>query len=111
MTQRYETTRSRCEAPLMLIFPEGAWDILPFEVRLLRPWYGSEVCGQTCITMHQCSEIARRGYCIAAAQPCNLEKHSTDDEGDLLLTNPPELPQHHPSFNGRLATCHIPALL
>lgn len=95
----------------MLIFPEGAWDILPFEVRLLRPWYGSEVCGQTGITMHQCSEIARRGYCIAAAQLFKVEKHSTENEGDLLLTNPPELPQQHLRFNCRTATCHIPALL
>ena len=55
--------------PSVLIFVEGTWDILPFEVRLLRPWYGGEICGRTGITTHQCSEIARRGYCIAAAQP------------------------------------------
>ena len=75
MTERYETTRSRGEASRMLIFLEGTWDILPFEVRLLRPWYGREVCGRTGITTHQCSEIARRGYCIAAAQPFKLENH------------------------------------
>ena len=68
----------------MLIFPEGTWDLLPSDVRLSRPWYGDEVCGRTGITTHQCSEIARRGYCIAAAQLFELEKHSTDNEEDYF---------------------------
>jgi hypothetical protein len=76
MTECYETTRSRGEAPLKLIFPEGTWDSLPFEVRLSRPWYGGEVCGRTGITTHQRSEIASRGYCIAAVQPFETEKLS-----------------------------------
>jgi hypothetical protein len=89
MTERYETSQSRGEAPLKLIFPEGMWDSLPFEVRLSRPWYGGEVCGRTGITTHQRSEIARRGYCIAAVQPFEPEK--------LSLGN----------FKARSATSHI----
>ncbi len=76
MTERYETTRSRGEAPLKLIFAEGMWDSLPFEVRLSRPWYGGDVCARTDITTHQRSEIANCGYCIAAIQPFEPEKLS-----------------------------------
>lgn len=107
MTECYETTRSRSEASLMLIFPEGTWDILPFELRLLRPWYGSEVCGRTGITAHQYSVIVRWGYYLASAELLKPEKHSTDNEGDLLPPHPPELAQQDPSLKRRLAACHI----
>jgi hypothetical protein len=76
MTEHYETTRSRGEAPLKLIFPAGGWDSLPFEVRLSRHWYGSEVCRRDGITTHQLSEIARQGYCIAAVEPAETDKPS-----------------------------------
>jgi len=92
MTERYETTRSRGEAPLMLVFPEGAWDSLPFEVRLSRPWYGGEVCGRAGITTHQRSEIARRGYCIDAVQPFEPEKRSIDNFRPRLATSPILIP-------------------
>ena len=105
MTERYETARSRGEASLMLIFPEGTWDSLPSEVRLSRPWYGAEVCSG--ITAHQCSEIAKQGFCIAAAQASKLAKQSTDNEGDLPLTNPSELPPQHLSLKGGPAKCHM----
>jgi hypothetical protein len=74
MTERYETTRSRGEAPLKLIFPAGTWDSLPFEVRLSRLWYGQEVCCRAGITTQQHSEIASRGYCIAEVQPVETDK-------------------------------------
>jgi hypothetical protein len=89
MTERYETTRSRGEAPLKLIFPEGMWESLSFEVRLSGPWYGGEVCGRIGITTQQRSEIARRGYCVAAIQPYEPEK--------LSISN----------FRARSATSHI----
>jgi hypothetical protein len=42
MTDRYEIVRSSDDPPLMLIFFEGSWEGLPFEIRLLRRWYESE---------------------------------------------------------------------
>jgi hypothetical protein len=74
MAERYETTRSRGETPLKLIFLEGTWERLPFEVRLSRAWYGSEVYGRTGITANQQSEIARRGYCITQVEPVEIDQ-------------------------------------
>lgn len=42
MSTRYEFARSGRESSLFLIFPEGAFENLPFEVRLTAPWVG---CG------------------------------------------------------------------
>ena len=36
MAKRYEIVRSSDDPPLVLIFPEGSWESLPFEVR--RQW-------------------------------------------------------------------------
>ena len=49
----------------MLIFLEGSWETLPFEIRLLRPWYGSEFCDRNSLTTAQRLDIAAQGYCIA----------------------------------------------
>ena len=92
MTERYETTRSRGDAPLKLIFAEGTWDSLPFEARLSRPWYGGEVCGRTGITTHQRSDIARRGYCIEAVQPYETEKLSIGNFKARSATSPLLIP-------------------
>ena len=92
MTERYETTRSRGGAPLKLIFPEGTWDSLPFDVRLSRPWYGGEVCGRTGIATHQRSEITSRGYCIAAIQPFETEKLSIGNFKARSATSPLLIP-------------------
>jgi hypothetical protein len=37
---RYEFARSGREKSLLLIFPEGSFDSLPFETRLAAPWTG-----------------------------------------------------------------------
>ena len=37
MTERYEITRSHGEASLILMFPAGAWELLPFENPALVP--------------------------------------------------------------------------
>jgi hypothetical protein len=50
---------------MMLIFLEGSWDDLPFEIRLLRPWYASEFCDRHSLTASQRLDIATQGYCIA----------------------------------------------
>ena len=103
MTERYETTRSRGDAPLVLIFAEGTWDSLPFEIRLLRPWYGSEVVDSTGIAARQCIEIATSGYCVAAAiQLAKTESHCSDHVSNTL-----EVPQRHQSTKHSSATCLI----
>lgn len=40
MTHRYEFARSAGGKGLVLIFAEGAFENLPFEVRLTAPWVG-----------------------------------------------------------------------
>ena len=65
MTERYEISRSHGAAPLILMFPAGTWESLPFEIRLSCPWYGGEFCDRGSLTATQRSEIATRGYSIA----------------------------------------------
>lgn len=65
MTKRYEIVRSSDNPSLMLIFLEGSWESLPFEIRLLRPWYKSEFCNRSSLTAAQRLDIATQGYCIA----------------------------------------------
>jgi hypothetical protein len=64
MTKRYEIARAPDDPPLVLIFLEGSWESLPFEIRLLRPWYISEFCDRHSLTAHQRLDIATQGYCI-----------------------------------------------
>jgi hypothetical protein len=66
MTKRYEITHARGEASLVLIFPQGGWETVPFEIRLLRPWHGSEFCDRSSLSATQRLEIATRGYCVVA---------------------------------------------
>jgi hypothetical protein len=40
MSMRYEFTRSGRERSLLLVFPEGSFETLPFEIRLSAPWTG-----------------------------------------------------------------------
>ena len=102
MTERYETARSLGNAPLMLIFREGTWDNLPFEIRLLRCWQGSEVC--TGITAQQCAEIAASGYCIAAPA---VQLPGAGNHCDDGAPNASEMAQHHPGGKCSSATCPI----
>lgn len=77
MTKRYEIVRSSGDPPLMLIFLEGNWDSLPFEVRLLCPWYEGGFCGSSRLTARQRSDIAVAGYSIAiAAKVRPLPRHA-----------------------------------
>jgi CheY-like chemotaxis protein len=73
MTKRYEILRSPDDPPLVLIFLEGSWESLPFEVRLLCPWYESEFRDGSGISATQRSEIAALGYCIANAPAPHVE--------------------------------------
>ncbi len=64
MSNRYEATHSTGPEPRTLIFPEGTFEALPFEVRLLAPWHGcSYVDGKT-LKSAQRYEIMRQGYTL-----------------------------------------------
>jgi hypothetical protein len=67
MAKRYEIVRASDAPNLMLILPEGTWESLPFEIRLLYPWHESECCDGGWLTARQRSEIAAQGYSIANA--------------------------------------------
>ena len=69
MIERYEIAYSSDEPPLMLIFPDEAWESLPFEIRLLRPWTGCDFCDRASLTVAQRAEIALQGYSLAVARP------------------------------------------
>jgi hypothetical protein len=63
MPMTYEAASSR-DRTVLLVFPAGMWDDLPFEVRLARPWFEVEAIGHVKLTPVQHSEIASNGYCI-----------------------------------------------
>jgi hypothetical protein len=49
---------------MTLIFPEGAFDTLPFEVRLFAVWTGCSYGNMANLKPAQQAEIARQGYTI-----------------------------------------------
>jgi hypothetical protein len=65
--KRYEIVRASDAPDLMLILPEGSWQSLPFEIRLLYPWHESECSDGGWLTSMQRSEIAAQGYRILSA--------------------------------------------
>jgi CheY-like chemotaxis protein len=67
MNGRYEVVFSPNEPALKLIFLEGTWESLPFEIRLSRPWRGGTLCTDATLTSLQRQEIAQRGYSIGHA--------------------------------------------
>jgi hypothetical protein len=67
MNKRYEAVSSPCELSLKLIFLEGTWESLPFEIRLWRPWRGGILCTESALTSLQRREIVQRGYSIGHA--------------------------------------------
>jgi hypothetical protein len=76
MTDRYEITRSH-GASLIMIFRAGEWDSLPFEIRLLQPWYGSEFLDRTRLITQQRLDIARQGYTMVESQPAACKPSSS----------------------------------
>jgi hypothetical protein len=90
MAKRYEIVRSSDDPPLMLIFLEGSWESLPFEIRLLRPWYESEFCDRHSLTANQRLDIATQGYCIA-------DRHETAHQMRAAHTPPAASITRNPS--------------
>ena len=64
MTERFEAARSAGQEPMTLIFSAGAYEALPFEVRLMGPWYGCLYIDGESLKHAQRNEIARQGYTI-----------------------------------------------
>lgn len=64
MTTRYEAARLAGDGQMTLIFPEGTYEALPFEVRLLGPWSGCAFGDMTSLKPAQRAEIGRQGYTI-----------------------------------------------
>lgn len=64
MTQQFEATFSTGDAPKTLIFPAGCFEALPFEVRLMGPWYGCEYIESKNLKAAFRIEIMRQGYTL-----------------------------------------------
>lgn len=64
MITRYESTQSHGDEPMTLIFPEGAFESLPFEVRLMGPWFGCSYGDMSSLKPAQRSEVLRQGYVV-----------------------------------------------
>lgn len=64
MTKRYETTRADGAEPMTLIFPEGAYESLPIEVRMMGPWAGCAFGEMANLKPALRAEISQKGYAI-----------------------------------------------
>jgi hypothetical protein len=64
MTTRYEATYSNGPEPKTLIFSEGCYEALPFEVRLIAPWFGCFYIDGVKLKPAQRLEIMRQGYAL-----------------------------------------------
>jgi hypothetical protein len=64
MTKRYETTRAEGAEPMTLIFPEGAYESLPIEVRMLGPWAGCSYVDIANVRPALRAEILQNGYAV-----------------------------------------------
>lgn len=60
----YEATCSEGPERMTLIFLAGTYETLPFEIRLMAPWYGSIPVETEHLKPAQRFEIARQGYTI-----------------------------------------------
>ena len=64
MSDRYEYARSGREKSLLLIFPEGLFEGLPFEVRLAAPWTGRGFGDLAALKPGDRHHFMSRGYAI-----------------------------------------------
>lgn len=73
MTERYEATYSAGPEPSALIFPEGTFEALPFEVRLAEPWYGCFYVDAKQLKPSKRLEIMRSGYALLTSDAITLQ--------------------------------------
>ncbi|MGB0084191.1 MAG: hypothetical protein WBP94_02300 [Rhodomicrobiaceae bacterium] len=64
MIKHYEATKTHGLEPLTLVFPAGNYEALPFEVRLMGPWYGCFYVETESLKPVHRYEISRQGYAI-----------------------------------------------
>jgi hypothetical protein len=64
MTTRYESTQTPGDEPMTLIFQEGAFESLPFEIRLMGPWFGCSYGDISTLKPVQRGELLRQGYVV-----------------------------------------------
>jgi hypothetical protein len=64
MTKRYEATQLISSELRTLIFPEGMYDALPFEIRMLGPWSGCSYGDMASLKPALRAEIDAKGYAV-----------------------------------------------
>lgn len=64
MTTRYESTQTPGPEPMTLIFLEGSFESLPFEIRLMAPWYGCTYGDIAELKAAHRGELLRQGYAV-----------------------------------------------
>lgn len=64
MITRYESTHTPGSEPMTLIFPEGAFESLPYEIRLLGPWFGCSYGDIASLKPVHRGELLRQGYVV-----------------------------------------------
>ena len=72
MITRYESTRTPGAESMMLIFLEGAYESLPYEIRLMGPWFGCSYGDIASLKPVHRGELLRQGYVVlreAASMP------------------------------------------
>ena len=73
MTRRYEATYTFGDEPMTLIFPEGTFEALPYEIRLLGPWFGASFIDISGLKSAQRLELMLQGYTIVREAPKMLQ--------------------------------------
>ena len=64
MSTRYESTHTPGTEPMTLIFPEGSFESLPYEIRLMSPWFGCNYGDIASLKPAHRGELLRQGYVV-----------------------------------------------
>lgn len=64
MITRYESTQTTGVEPMTLIFREGDFESLPYEIRLMGPWYGCSYGDIASLKPVHRGELLRQGYIV-----------------------------------------------
>ena len=64
MTTRYESTHTHGADPMTLVFLEGAFESLPYEIRLIGPWFGCSFGDIASLKPAHRGELIRQGYVV-----------------------------------------------
>lgn len=82
MSTRYEYARSGREKSLLLVFPEGTFEGLPFEVRLAAPWVGHGYGEISALKPADRWQFHQLGYAIL--REAQSEQHEASAGNDTL---------------------------